>query len=44
MDITADVRGEAGPPKLRGDKLASFENTWVASSGVVMVTSHDRVA
>ena len=43
-DITADVRGEARPPKLRGNKLASFEDTGVASSGVVMVVSYDSVA
>ena len=43
-DITADVRGEAWPPKLRGNKLASFEDTWVASSGMVMMAGHDRAA
>ena len=43
-DKTANKRGEAWPPKLRGNKLASFEDTRVASSGMGMVTSHDRVA
>ena len=43
-DITPNVGGEARPPKLRGNKLASFEDTRVASSGVVMVASHDGVA
>ena len=43
-DITADVRGKARPPKLRGNKLASFEDTWVASSRMVMMAGHDRVA
>ena len=44
MDVAANIRGKAWPPKLQGNKLASFEDTWVASSGVVMVTSHNRVA
>ena len=43
-DITMNIRGEAQPPKLRGNKLASFENSWMTSSGMVMVTSDDRVA
>ena len=43
-DITPDIRGKARPPKLRGNKLASFEDTRVASSGMVMVLSHDGVA
>ena len=43
-DITSNVRGEAWPPKLRGNKLVSLENSWVASSGVVMVTSHNSAA
>ena len=43
-DITADVRGETWLPKLRGNKLASFENTRMTSSGVVMVSSNNRVA
>ena len=44
MDITANVRGEAWPPKFRGNQLASFENARMASSGVIMVPSDDRVA
>ena len=43
-DITADVRGEAWPPKLRGDQLASFENARMASSGMIMMPCHDRAA
>ena len=43
-DITVDIRGKAWPPKLCGNQLASLENSRMASSGVVMVTSHDRVA
>ena len=43
-DITANVRGKARPPKLRSNKLASFEDTGVARSGMVMVTGYDRVA
>ena len=38
-DITSNVRGEAQPPKLRGNQLASFENTRVTCSGMVMVAS-----
>ena len=44
MDKTANVRGKAWPPKFGGNQLASLENPWVASSGVVMVTCHNRVA
>ena len=44
VDITVNIRGEAQPPKLRGNKLASFENARMTSSGMVMVTSNDRVA
>ena len=43
-DITADVRGKAWPPKLRSNKLASFEDTRVASSRMVMMAGHDRAA
>ena len=43
-DITADVRGETRPPKLRGNKLVSFENARMTSSGMVMVSSNNRVA
>ena len=42
-DITPDVRGKARPPKLRGNELASFEDTGVASSGMVMVAGDDGV-
>ena len=42
-DITMNIRGEAQPPKLRGNKLVSFENSRMTSSGMVMVTSNDRV-
>ena len=44
LDITANVRGEAWPPKFRGNKLASFENTWVTHSRMVMVSSNNRMA
>ena len=44
VDKTVNIRGEARPPKLRGNKLASFENSRMTSSGMVMVTSNDRVA
>ena len=44
LDITANVRGKAWPPKLQGNKLASFENARMASSGMIMVMSHDGVA
>ena len=40
-DITSNIRGEAQPPKLRGNKLAGLENSRMASSGMVMVTSHN---
>ena len=30
-------RCEAQPPKLQGNKLVSFENTWVAGRGMMMV-------
>ena len=43
-DITPDVRGKAWPPKLRGNELASFEDTGMASGGMVVVSSHDGVA
>ena len=33
VDIAANVRGEAWPPKFRGNQLASFENARMASSG-----------
>ena len=43
-NITVDIRGEAWPPKFRGDKLASFENDllrWVQSSFLSWVHSLD---
>ena len=43
-DITPDIGGKARPPKLRGNKLASFEDARVAGSGVVMVAGYDSVA
>ena len=43
-DITADIRGKAWPPKFRGNQLASFENARMSSSGMIMVSSDDRVA
>ena len=42
-DITTNVRGEAWPPKLRGNKLASLEDSRMTSSGMVMVMSNNRV-
>ena len=44
MDITVNIRGKAWPPKLRGNKLASFENTRVTHCGVVMMVSNNRMA
>ena len=43
-DIALNIRGEAWPPKLRGNKLASFENTRVTCCGVVMMASNNRMA
>ena len=43
-DITANVRGEAGPPKLGGNQLASFENARMACHGMIMVPCHNGVA
>ena len=43
VDKTVNIRGEARPPKLRGNKLVSFENSRMTSSEMVMVTSNDRV-
>ena len=43
-DITMNIRDEARPPKFRGNQLASFENARMASSGMIMVSSDDRVA
>ena len=43
VNITVDIRGEAWPPKFRGNKLASFENARVTHSGMIMVTGNDRV-
>ena len=40
-DIASNIRGKAWPPKLRGNKLASFENTRVTHCGVVMMASDD---
>ena len=42
-DITTNVRGEAWPPKLRGNKLASLEDSRMTCSGMVMVMSNNRV-
>lgn len=44
IDILADKRHEAQLPELRGNELASFENTRMSSRGVVMVVGDDRVA
>ena len=44
MDITVNIRGEAWPPKFRCNQLASFENARMASSGMIMVSSDNRVA
>ena len=43
-DIAANVRGEAGPPKLGGDQLASFENARMARCGMIMVACDDGAA
>ena len=43
-DIAANVRGEARPPKLRGDQLASFENARMARCGMVVVARDDGAA
>ena len=42
LDITVNIGGEAWPPKLRGNKVASFENARMAGSGMIMVASHNR--
>ena len=44
LEITVNVGGEARPPKLRGNKLASFENARMAGSGMIMVSSHNGAA
>ena len=36
-------RCEAGPPKLRGDKLAGLKVTWVASSFMIVAVKKDRL-
>ena len=43
VDKTVNVRGKAWLPKLRGNKLASLEDSRMTSSGMVMVTSNNRV-
>ena len=42
MDIAANVRGKAQPSKLRGNELASFENTRVTSSGMIVTFGPGR--
>ena len=41
LHIFAYERCEAGPPKFRGDKLAGFKVTWVASSFMIMAANKD---
>ena len=43
-DVTVDVGGEAQPPKLGSNKLASLENTGMTRYGMIMVVSDDRMA
>ena len=43
-DIAANIRGEAGPPKLGGDQLASFENAQMARRRMIMVACDDGAA
>ena len=43
LNITVDIGGEARPPKLRSNKLASLENTRMTRCGMVMVASDDRM-
>ena len=42
-DITLHIRGKAWPPKFQGDKLASFENSWVTCSRMVMMSGNYRM-
>ena len=44
LDITVDIGGEAWPPELGSNKLASLENTRMTCCGMVMVASHNGVA
>ena len=41
FDITANIGGKAWPPKLGGNQLVGFQNSWMAGCGVVMVASND---
>ena len=44
MDICANIGCKAQPPKFRGNELASFENSWMTGSGVVMVAGNNGMA
>ena len=37
-------RCEAGPPKFRGNKLAGFKVTWVASSFMIVAANKDGMS
>ena len=41
LDIFAYKRCKARPPELRGDKLAGFKVTWVASSLMIVAMNKD---
>ena len=41
FDIFAHKLCETGPPKFRGDELASFEITWVTSGLMVVAVGED---
>ena len=41
LNVFAHERCEARPPKVRGDKLAGFKVTWVASSLMIVAANKD---
>ena len=44
LNVFAHERCEAGPPKFRGDKLAGFKVTWVASSLMIVAANKDGLS
>ena len=44
LDILAHERCKAGPPELRGDKLAGLKVTWVASSLMIVAANKDGLS
>ena len=43
MYITVNKRCKTQPPKFRSNKLASFENSWVTSSRMVMMVGDNEL-